>query len=410
MRVTKFARDLIGITSTIARYVDVALGCFIVGVKPTWRLPRCSCCGKRAPGYDKKKKRRWVHLSMGRTRMVLEADIRRVACKRCGVKVEQVPWARPGSRFTRDFEEMTAYMAQIADRTAVSKLMGISWATVGKIVERVIKERIDPGRLDGLKHIGADEFGYRKRQNYITVVVDHDKRRVVWAGEGRGAKPLNVFFDDLGEDRAKLLEVVTIDMAAGYIKAVEERAINAQIVFDRFHVQRLAGNALDEVRRDEVRELDGTDEAKAIKRSRYALLKNPWNLTASQNQKLADVQKNNQRLYRAYLLKETLADALDRHTVEDAGFALDEWISWAARSQLEPFKRTSRTIKKHRNRILAYVQFKLTNGLVEGINNKLRTIARRAYGFHSANPLISMLFLCAGGIQLKPPLPGPLPT
>jgi transposase len=343
-------------------------------------------------------------------RVVLEADIRRVSCKRCGVKVEEVPWARPGSRFSRDFEEMTAYLAQITDRTAVSKLMGISWATVGTIVERVIKERLDPGRLDGLRRIGADEFGYLKRQRYLTVVVDHDNQRVVWAGEGRGAKPLNVFFDDLGEERAAKLELVTIDMAAGYIKAVQDRAPNAQIVFDRFHVQRLAGNALDEVRRDEVRDLEGSDEARAIKRSRYALLKNPWNLTQAQNQKLADVQKNNHRLYRAYLLKETLADSLDRNTIEDAAYALDEWIGWAARSRLEPFQRISRTIKKHRDRIIAYVQFKITNGLVEGINNKLRTIARRSYGFHSANPLISMLFLCAGGISLKPPLPGPSPT
>lgn len=409
MRVTKFARDLIGIASLFVQTVAVQAGALVMGVRPTWRKPRCSACGGRATGYDRQPSRRWVHLGLGAVRVLLEYAPRRVQCPRCGVKVEQVPWARPGSRFTRDFEEMTAYLAQIADRTAVSKLMGISWSTVGNIVERVVEEQLDPGRLDGLRRIGVDEFGYLKRQRYITVVVDHDKQRVVWAGEGRGADTLNTFFDELGE-RAELLESVTIDMAGGFIKAVSERAPQAQIVFDRFHVQRLASNAVDEVRREEVRELEDSDEAKWIKRTRYSLLKRPWNLTRKDRQKLADIQANNQRLYRAYLLKETLADALDQRTLAAAGDALDDWLSWASRSRLEPFKRTARTIRKYRDGVLAYIESKLTNGLVEGINNKLRTIARRAYGFHSSPPLIAMLFLCSGGIQLNPPLPGPLPT
>ena len=409
MRVTKFARDLIGIASLFVQAVAVQAGAFIFGVRPTWRKPRCSVCGRQAPGYDRQPARKWIHLGLGAVRVLLEYAPRRVKCPRCGVKVEQVPWARPGSRFTRDFEEMTAYLAQIADRTAVSKLMGISWSTVGNIVERVVEEQLDPGRLDGLKRIGVDEFGYLKRQRYITVVVDHDRQRVVWAGEGRGADTLNTFFDELGQ-RVKALESVTIDMAGGFIKAVSERAPQAQIVFDRFRVQRLASIAVDEVRRDETRELEDTDEAKWIKRTRYSLLKRPWNLTRRDRQKLSDIQVNNHRLYRAYLLKETLADALDRRTLAAAGDALDDWLSWASRSRLEPFKRIARTIRKYRDGVLAYIESRLTNGLVEGINNKLRTIARRAYGFHSSSPLIAMLFLCSGGIQLNPPLPGPLPT
>jgi transposase len=410
MRVTKFARNLIGIASLFVSGVAVEAGCFVASVRPSWREPRCGKCGRRAPGYDRRPERRWVHLGLGRTRCLLRYAPRRVCCPDCGVRVERVPWARPDSAFSADFEETAAYLAQITDRTTVAKTLGISWSTVGNIVERIVAERLDPGRFDGLRRIGADEFGYLKRQRYVTVVVDHDRQRVVWAGEGRGAQTLGLFFDELGAERAARLEVVTIDMAAGYIKAVEERAPQAQIVFDRFHVQRLASDAVDEVRRDEVNELEGTAEARAIKRTRYPLLKRPWNLTRRDRQKLADVQANNQRLYRAYLLKETLADALDLATPEAAGSALDDWISWAAHSRLEPFQRVSRTIRKHRDRVLAYVRYRLTNGLVEGINNKLRTIARRAYGFHSAVPLIAMLHLCCSNIVLSPPLPGPLPT
>ena len=196
-------------------------------------------------------------------------------------------------------------------------------------------------------------------------------------------------------------------MAAGYIKAIEESLPQAQIVFDRFHVERLALDALDEVRRAMVREVKGTAEGKAIKGLRFLLLKNPYNLSSGQEQKLSAVQQTHRRLYRAYLLKETLAEALDQDDVDLARQLLRDWLSWASRSRLKPFVKTARTIRKHFEGILAYVQTRLTNGLTEGFNNKLRVIARRAYGFHSPQPLIAMLLLTCGGIQLKPPLARP---
>jgi transposase len=344
---------------------------------------------------------------MGRLRISLEYAPRRVECPRCGVRTEQVPWAPQGSRFTGEFEELVAYLAQVTDKTRVTELMGISWTTVGAIVERVVARRLDPARLEGLRRIGVDEFSYRKRHRYLTTVVDHDRRRVVWAAAGRSAETLGAFFDALGEERCAEIECVTMDMAGGYIKAVEERLPEAQIVFDRFHVQRLASDALDEVRREQLREIRGTEEGRELFRSRFALLKNPWNLTREQKQKLSEVQRTNARLYRAYLLKETLAQALDYKQTWRAKRALREWLAWASRSKLPPFVKAARTIRNHFDRILAYVRERLTNGIVEGFNNKLRTIARRAYGFHSPPPLIAMLYLCCGGIQLNPPLPKP---
>ncbi len=323
------------------------------------------------------------------------------------VRVEEVPWAAPGSRFTHDFEEMVAYLGQVTDKSKVTELMGISWVTVGSIVERIVSSRLDPKRLENLRRIGIDEFGYRKRHRYITVVVDHDSQRVIWAGEGRSAEVLEGFFGEvLGIDRCFNIKEVTIDMAAGYIKAIENWLPQADIVFDRFHVQRLASDAVDEVRRSIVREIEDPEEAKAIKGSRFALLKNPWDLTLSQKMKLSEVQRTNERLYRAYLLKETLAKALDYLQPKRANDALKDWLAWASRSKLKPFVKAARTIRQHFDRVIAYVKTRLTNGLVEGLNNKLRMIARRAFGFHSADALISMLFLNSGGIQLDPPLPG----
>jgi len=406
VRLTTVARKLLGVITlfvTGARFDDGAL---VLKVRPRWRKPRCGCCGHRAPGYDTKKPRTWKALPIGRVPVLLEFGLRRVQCPRCGVHTEQVPWAEHASRFTRDFEEMAAYLAKVTDRTTASAQLGISWQTVGRIVDRVVQQRLDDSRLDDLTRIGVDEFSYRKWHRYLTVVVDHDRQRVAWAAEGRTADTLAEFFEQLGPERLAQLETATIDMAGGYIKALEQQAPHVKIVFDRFHVQRLVSNALDEVRRAMWRELKGTDEGHAVKGSRYALLKNPWNLTRAERQKLADVQRNNARLYRAYLLKETLAKALDYLQPWRARRALDEWLAWASRSRLKPFVKAARTIRKYKEGILAYIDHRLTNGIVEGFNNRLRTIARRAYGFHSPRPLIAMLFLCCGGIILDPPIPG----
>jgi transposase len=333
---------------------------------------------------------------------------RRVECRRCGVHAEAVSWAASlETRFTEAFEELVAYLARATDKTTVSTLLGIAWRSVGAIVERVVERHLDSKRLDGLVFIGIDEFSYRKRHHYLTVVVDHIERRVVWAAEGRSAETLARFFDELGPARTRNLECITLDMAAGYLKTIGNRAPHAQVVFDRFHVQRLASDAVDQVRREQMRGLTDLVEKRALKHSRFALRKNPWDLTRRQGEKLRQVERSNRPLYRAYLLKETLAQALDYHQPKRAERALQEWLAWASRSRLQPFVRVARTIREHRDGILAYVSYRLTNGVVEGFNNRLRMIARRAFGFHSSKPLIAMLFLCCGGITLQPPLPQP---
>ena len=327
-----------------------------------------------------------------------------VSCERCGVRVEQVPWAAHGSAFTAPLEELTAYLAQATDRTTTSRLVGISWPAVGGIVKRVVARRLDSTRLAGLRRIGIDEFSYRKRHHYLTVVVDHDRRRVVWAGPGRSAEALGKFFDLLGEAGCARIELVTADLAASYSKAVRERVPQARVVYDRFHVERLAADAVDAVRRAEQHRL-GATAAKALKGTRYALLKHPARLKPSQAQRLAELRRENRALNRAYELKEYLATILEQAKPEEADELLNQWLDWARRSRLAPFVKLARTIRKHAAGILAYLDTKMTNGPVEGINNKLRVIARRAYGFHSPGPLISMLYLCCGGIQLDPPLP-----
>jgi len=304
-------------------------------------------------------------------------------------------------------EEMMAYLATTTSRAAVSKLLGVNWRSVGAVVERIVAERMDPKRFDELRRIGVDEFSYRKHHHYLTVVVDHDCGRVIWAAEGRSGQTLHQFFDLIGADVAHALEHVTMDMAAGYIGVVRDRAPQAEIIFDRFHVAQLASNAVDEVRRSLVRQLAGTDEASTVKKTRWALLKNPGRLSPSQQYKLAELAHINSPLYRAYLLKETLAAALDRKQPWRAREQLDQWLAWASRSKLKPFVRLAKTIRKHRDDIVRYVKHRLTNAVVEGINNRIRVIARVAYGFHRPQTMIAWIYLCCSSINLDPPLPYP---
>jgi len=411
VRLTTFVRKLLGVKELIVQGVEIDAEkeqTLVVDVRPRWRRVRCSGCGERAPQYDALAARRWRHLPFGGWSIDLRYAPRRVQCKRCGIGAEQVPWAVGSvTRFSEALEEMAAYLATVADRTTVTRLLGIHWRSVGSIIERVVARRLDPDRLDGIRWIGVDEFGYRKRHRYLTLVVDHERRRVVWSVKGRGHEALGSFFDALGAERVAKLESATIDMAGGYIKALRERAPHVEIVFDRFHVQRLASDALDEVRRSLVRTEEDPETARAIKGTRYALQRNPWDLNRSEKGKLCQVQRHNASLYRAYLLKETLARALDYKQPKRARDALDDWLAWASRSKLRPFAKAARTIREHKQGILAYIRMRLTNGLVEGINNRIRVIARRAYGFHSAEALIAMIFLGCGGIQLKPTLPKP---
>lgn len=408
MRVTTLLRKLLCVTRLVVENARFETEGLVIGVRPRrGRRARCGQCGKAGSTYDRQPKRLWKHLPLGEVFIWLEYAPRRVQCARCGVRIEQVPWAAHRSRFTLQLEEMVAYLATTTSRKAVSELLGVNWRSVGAVVERIVSQRMDPERFSKLRRVGIDEFSYRKHHRYLTVVVDHDRGRVIWAAEGRSGQTLHEFFDLIGANVAHALEHVTMDMAAGYIGVVRERAPQAELIFDRFHVAQLASNAVDEVRRSLVRQLAGTDDASAVKKTRWALLKNPGRLLPSQQLKLAELARINSPLYRAYLLKETLAAALDRKQPWRARKQLDQWMAWASRSKLKPFVRLAKTIRKHRDDIVRYVELRLTNAVVEGINNRIRVIARIAYGFHRPQTMIAWIYLCCSTISLSPPLPYP---
>lgn len=409
MRIWKMLVRALGVEGVVVEGLRWDESCaLVVRVRPRREhRRRCPHCGERSPWYDAGGgQRRWRAQDVGLVRAYVEADAPRVECSKHGVVVAAVPWARRASGFTRTLEDTIAWLAVRTDKTTVSSLMGLAWRTVGAIVERVSEDarnKADP--FAGVRRIGIDEVSYRKGHRYLTVVIDHDTGRLLWAQPGHDEKTLRRFFRLLGKERRAAITLVSADAATWVGNVVREQCPNAALCIDPFHVVSWATKALDEVRRgmwNELRRRGDVEHAKAMKGSRWALVKNPEDLTRKQRRKLRDIQDDNAPLYRAYLLKEQLRQVFRTKGLE-ATYLLDEWLAWASRSQIKSFVKVARSIRANLVGIYAALVHGLSNGRVEAANTKLRLLTRLAFGFHSPGPLIGLALLKLGG--LCPPLP-----
>jgi transposase len=351
----------------------------------------------------------WQHLDFGTATVVVYAGLRRVDCPEHGVLVEAVPFARHRSGFTRDFEDVTAFLATKTDKTTIARFLRIDWDTVGRICARVVATDLDEDRLDGLVNLGVDEISWRKHHKYLTLVTDHTRRKVVWGQAGKDTATLDAFFDELGPDRATAIEAVSMDMGPAYAKSVraEGHAPQAVICIDPFHAVKLVTEALDVERRkawNELRHGGNPAAARKFKGARWALLKNPGNLTDDQAATLRKLKRRGGDVWRAYTLKEAFraifAGDLDTDTVAEL---IDRWISRASRSRLPAFVKTAKTIRKHRDGILAAIRLGINNARAEGLNNVVRLIIRRARGFHSADAALALVMLACGPITVRLP-------
>ncbi|WP_286166959.1 ISL3 family transposase [Arthrobacter sp. AQ5-05] len=339
------------------------------------------------------------------------------------------PFPGPATRcgHTRDFDQQVSWLATQCSKSAVTVLMRIAWRTVGSIINRVWKDTaktFDP--FADLKRIGIDEISYKRGHKYITVVVDHDSGRLIWASPGRDKATLRKFFDALGEERSAQITHVSADAANWIATVVAERCPQAVRVADPFHVVQWATGALDEERRaswnrarkaaeenepargrgrppKDAPERPDSQKATKLKNSRYALWKNPEDLTVKQKVKLDWIVQTDPRLGRAYYLKEGLR-TIFRLPHADAVVALDKWVSWARRCRIPAFVKLQKSIVKHREAILASIEHGLSNGRIESMNTKIRLITRVAFGFKAPEALIGLAMLSLGG--RKPVLPG----
>lgn len=410
MRFTRVVARLLGVEKTVVERFEFDEDAVVVHVRPRWsERSRCLMCRRRCAGYDEGSgRRRWRALDWGSTKVFLEADAPRVECVEHGVLVASVPWARLGSRFTTAFEDTCAWLAVHTSRTATAELMRCSWRSVTAICERVAADAAcATDRFADLRRIGIDEVAHQKGHRYITVIVDHDTGRMIWAAKGKDAATLERFFDLLGAQRCRQITAVSADAAPWIETVVAARCPNARQCMDPFHVVAWATKALDEVRREvwnEARRQGMVAEARELKGARFALWKNPEDLTERQAAKLASVQRTNRKLYRAYLLKEQLRQVFRVRNPRSAMRLLDRWIAWALRCRLPAFVEVARSVRRHRAGIEDAFRLDLSNARVESLNTRIRVLTRQAFGFGTPEAMIALAMLAFGG--LCPPLPG----
>ncbi len=461
MRVSTAFSRLLLLPGVWVRSVTFEPARVVVAVVLRARCLRCPQCSYSTRHRENKQHHDsvWRHLDLGVWRLEVHAKLRRLRCPEHGVLVEGVPFARDGARFTRDFEDLVAWLATKTDTTASCRLVRIDWQTVGRIIERVGEELLPEDRLTDLFEISIDEVAWRKGHRYLTLVGDHRRGCVVWGCEGKGQAAADAFFQRLdppptqarGPDtepprasepaimvpfgpcptvpagegvpgawldagveiepallaRANKLRAVSMDMTGGYAKSVRAHAPQATIVIDNYHVVALATKALDEVRRDhwnDLRHAGETDAAKQFKHDRWALLKNPEDLTERQAGTLAALHTAGGKIPRAWSMKETLrAIFAPNLSLDTVSGLIDRLLARLSRSRLKPFVRLGRTIRKHREGILAARRLKLSNARAEAMNNRVKLIVRRAYGFHSADAALALVHLTCGPVT--PTLP-----
>ena len=401
-----------------------------------WHLDDCPYCHKKCPRYDEQSKhpRRWRALDFGGIMVDIEYHTHRIKCPEHGVLVADVPWAYPSSGFTKDFDLTVAWLAKCLPRSVVADYMRIDWATVGNCVSRV-RDDLEPDitrRLNGLINIGVDETSYKKGHKYITVIVNHDTNEVVWASQGHGKEVLKRFFRLLNMEQLSSIEVVTGDGAKWITECVNEFIPGADRCVDNFHVVEWAMDALDEVRREVWREAhaevvalkkenprpvgrpkDDDPVTRAIRKAEaaadglkgltYALGKAPENLTDKQQTKVELVAVTNNKLYRAYQMKESLRLILKMRDVEAAEEELDHWLWWSSHSRIDSFKELYKKIKRHRTHILNSIRLGMNNARIEATNNKIKLIIRKAYGFRNINNMLDMVYLVCSNLDI--PLP-----
>ena len=361
----------------------------VVKVRPrTNSRPICSGCWKPGPPYDRLAERRFEYVPVWGIAVFLAYRMRRVNCKRCGVTVEMVPWCDGKNQLTTTYRWFLSTWAKRLSWSEVASIFGTSWDSVCRSVEHAVEWGLAHRDLSQLTAVGVDEVAWSRGHRYLTLVYDigGERRRLLAVSEERTEASLRSCLESLGESVCGQVQHVCSDMWRPYLNVIAEKLSQAVHVLDRFHVMQRFGKALDEIRAAEAKRLERDGYEPVLKRSRWCFLKRPENLTDKQTVKLSELLKYNLRTVRAYLLREEFQRLWEYTSPAWAGKFLDEWTSRVMRSRLEPMKKIARTIRTHRPLILNWFRAKgmVSAGAVEGLNNKVKLVTRKSYGFRTA--------------------------
>jgi transposase len=357
----------------------------------------CPKCGKAdCPVHDTVKKS-WRHLNFFQHEAFLHARVARIDCSDCGVRLVNVPWARPGSGFTLLFEAFVMALVKDMPVAAAARLVGEYDTRLWRVVQHYVETAVARMDLSDLRRVAIDETAAKRGQNYISLFVDMDARKVVFVTEGNDAETVARFadhVDDHNSDASRIKEVCS-DMSGAYIKGVTENLTEAEITFDKFHAVKLVNDAVDQVRRAE------SKDRPQLKYSRYLWLMNESRLSVEQSLSLEALCNMNLKTARAYRIRLAFQDIYNCPSRDWGELVLNRWYSWAIRSRLEPIKKVARTVKRHRDGILRWFDSKIANGLIEAINSLVQAAKAKARGYRSLRNLIAITYLIAGKIDLK---------
>lgn len=349
--------------------------------------PVCSICGKRGTGYDTLAVRRFEFIPVWGYAVVLLYAMRRVDCRGCGVKVEQVPWAIGKHTLCKAYMLFLAQWARRLSWRETAMAFRTSWEKVFHAVEWVVEWGLAHREMGPLHAIGVDEIQYGRGHQYLTLVyqIDVGLTRLLWVGKERTTASFQRFFDLIGQELADGIAFVCSDMWKPYLRLIEQNCPNALNILDRFHVVATINKAIDEVRAGEARRMHQDGYEPVLKKTRWLVLKRSDNVTGQQRGRLRELLKYNLKTVRAYLLKEEFQKFWEYVSPTWAGRFLDAWCTQVMRSQIEPMKKVAATLRRHRELLLNYFRARkqFSSGVVEGLNNKCKVTMRKAYGFRT---------------------------
>ena len=368
---------------------------------------RCSGCHETASGYDQMPQRGFEFIPIWGFAVILLYCMRRVDCRRCGVKVEEVPWGTGKHQLTKAYMLYLAQWARKLSWKETAQSFHTSWEKVHQAVAYVVEWGLLHRQLGPIRAIGVDEIAYGKGHQYLTLVyqIESNCTRLLWVGEKRTKEAFQKFFDLIGTELAQRIEFVCSDMWKPYLDLIEKNCTNALNILDRFHVVAKLNLAIDEIRAGEARQLIKDGYEPVLKKSRWCLLKRPENLTDTQRIKLRDVLRYNLKSVRAYLFKEYFQRFWEYDSPTWAGKFLDQWCADVMRSRIDPLKKFARTLRNHRELLLNYFRARkaFSSGIVEGLNNKAKVTMRKAYGFRTFKATELALYHVLGKLP-EPPL------
>lgn len=336
-------------------------------------------------------------LNLADRQVWLHVDYRKIWCPRCGkTRVEHLSFCDSPQRLTHRLRRYVYDLCKKMPITEVAEHLDLDPKTVKAVDQQFLQEQFGQTDYDDLRILGIDEIAVKKGQQYMTVVMDYLTGRVVWTGEGRDKETLDRFFAGMTDEQKVAIQAVTVDMWDAYINRIKHHCPQAMIVFDLFHLVQAFGRVVDEVRREEVRKAVGPMK-KIVKGSRYLLLKNRDNLRGDQADRLDELLKLNENLSRVYILKDQLKMIYQYRRRPAAKTALDDWCAMAGRVNNRWMTHFIQRLRSHEDGILNHSDFPIGTSRLEGVNNKIKVIKRKAYGFHDPDYF---------GLKIKQAFPG----